>query len=302
MRMIGPRTSASASFTPSTSSGGSRLVKKLPGPMMTASNERIAPATSGMNRHLRLEPEAPHFVTARLAGIDLDLTARACAVGVLGADRRQFDGDRPHATLAPEQRAQAVHGREKVAAVALHHRQQQVAAGVAAEPIARVERRQARQQHVAGFALVARQRERALQARRPAAARRAGRAADLSCRRCRTSSRRHSRGAMGWPSIRRAGSGARCRRRHSRHSARAGASRTLYRLRSRSRVDRSTEDRRHTMAHDLDLAGRGRIAGRRSSRGVRRPLALRRRVRSSPRGRRRRSADLPGARHQPDDR
>ena len=47
MSTIGPRTSASASRTPFTSSGGTRLVKKLPGPMTTASNRRIAAATSG---------------------------------------------------------------------------------------------------------------------------------------------------------------------------------------------------------------------------------------------------------------
>jgi len=38
---------ASASRTPRTSNGGIRLVKKLPGPMMTASNARIAWATDG---------------------------------------------------------------------------------------------------------------------------------------------------------------------------------------------------------------------------------------------------------------
>ena len=47
IRMIGPRISASASLTPRTSSGGMRLVKKLPGPMITASNARIASATTG---------------------------------------------------------------------------------------------------------------------------------------------------------------------------------------------------------------------------------------------------------------
>ena len=47
IRMTGPSTDASASFTPRTSSGGMRLVKKLPGPMMTASNFRMASATFG---------------------------------------------------------------------------------------------------------------------------------------------------------------------------------------------------------------------------------------------------------------
>jgi hypothetical protein len=47
IRMIGPRISASASLTPRTRSGGIRLVKKLPGPMTTASNSRLALATTG---------------------------------------------------------------------------------------------------------------------------------------------------------------------------------------------------------------------------------------------------------------
>ena len=45
--MTGPSTAASASLTPRTSSGGIRLVKKLPGPMITASNLRMASATLG---------------------------------------------------------------------------------------------------------------------------------------------------------------------------------------------------------------------------------------------------------------
>src|SRR5581483_12188956 len=70
--------------------------------------------------------------------------------------------DRPHASAAAEQRAQAVDGVEEIAAVALHHRQQQVAAGVAAEPRV-LERRQAREQHATRFARVPRERQRALQ-------------------------------------------------------------------------------------------------------------------------------------------
>ena len=69
--------------------------------------------------------------------------------------------DRPHAAAAAEQRAQPVDGVEEVAAVALHHRQQQVAAGVAAE-LGVLERRQAREQDAARLAGVARERERAL--------------------------------------------------------------------------------------------------------------------------------------------
>ena len=64
---------------------------------------------------------------------------------------------------AAEQRAQPVDGREEVAAgVLLHHRKQQVAAGVARQP-AVLEHRQPRQQNRARLALVARQRQRALQ-------------------------------------------------------------------------------------------------------------------------------------------
>ena len=59
-------------------------------------------------------------------------------------------------------RAQPVDRGQEVPAVLLHHRQQQVAAGVAAE--ARVlERRQPRQQHAPRLAFVARQRQRALE-------------------------------------------------------------------------------------------------------------------------------------------
>jgi hypothetical protein len=45
--MIGPRISPSASLTPRTSSGGIRLVKKLPGPIITASKVANASATAG---------------------------------------------------------------------------------------------------------------------------------------------------------------------------------------------------------------------------------------------------------------
>ena len=160
--MIGPFTAASDSLTPSTSSVGIRLVKKLPGPMVTASNVAIASRTTGRMCGDRLEPDAADLVAARVAAIDLDFAALHGAVGVFGAEHRLLDADRPDVAAAPEQRAQAADRGEKVAAVLLHHRQQQVAAGVAAEPRV-LERRQARQQHAARLAFVARQRERAAQ-------------------------------------------------------------------------------------------------------------------------------------------
>ena len=130
--------------------------------MITASNSAIAVGDRGMNRHRRLEPDPPHELPGRLAGVDFDFAARRRSVAVLGADRRLLHADRPDAAAAAEQRAQAVDGVEEVAAVALHHRQQQVAAGVAAEPRV-LERRQPRQQHAPRLARVARQRQRALE-------------------------------------------------------------------------------------------------------------------------------------------
>ena len=115
-----------------------------------------------MNRDRRLEPDALDEPARRLTGIDLDLTARDRPVAVLGADRRLLHADRPHAAAASEQRAQAVDGVEEIAAVALHHREQQVAAGVTAQSGV-LERRQPRQQHATRLARVARQRQRALQ-------------------------------------------------------------------------------------------------------------------------------------------
>ena len=160
--MTGPLTPAITSATPSTSSVGNRLVKKLPGPITTASNVAIASLHRGMNRRRRLEPDARHVMAARVSLVDFDFAARDLAVGVFGAERRLLDADRPHVAAAAEQGAQAVDGGEKVAAVALHHRQQQVAAGVAAEPRV-LERRQPREQHAARLAFVARQRQRAPQ-------------------------------------------------------------------------------------------------------------------------------------------
>ena len=130
--------------------------------MTTASNVAMALRTVGMNRRRRLEPDARDVMAARVPLIDFDFAARDRAVGVFGAQRGLLDADRPDAAAAAEQRAQAVDGRQKVAAVALHHRQQQVAAGVAAQPRV-LERRQARQQDAPRFAFVARQRQRAAQ-------------------------------------------------------------------------------------------------------------------------------------------
>ena len=86
MTMIGPRMSASASLTPRTSSGGIRLVKKLPGPMMTASNAANRLGDGGMNRHVGLEPHALDLVAARLPRVHFHLAARLRAVAVLRAD------------------------------------------------------------------------------------------------------------------------------------------------------------------------------------------------------------------------
>ena len=135
--------------------------------------------------------------------------------------------DRPDAAAAAEQRAQPVDRIEEIAAVALHHRQQQVAAGVAAEPRV-LERRQPRQQHAPRLARVARERQRALEdvAGRQHAelvAQLPGAAAAVEHR---------DDGVEVQPRIassgRRAGSADRCRRRSSRRSARADASATFY--------------------------------------------------------------------------
>ena len=64
--------------------------------------------------------------------------------------------------LQPSSRAQAVDGGQEVAAVLLHHRQQQVAAGVPGQPRV-LERRQPRQQDAPRLGFVARQRQRALE-------------------------------------------------------------------------------------------------------------------------------------------
>ena len=115
-----------------------------------------------MNRHRRLEPDAADELSRGLTRVDFHFAARRRAVAVLSADRRRLHADRPDAPAAAEQRAQTVDGVEEIAAVALHHREQQVAAGMAAE--ARVlECRQPRQQHTPRLARVARQRQRAFE-------------------------------------------------------------------------------------------------------------------------------------------
>src|SRR5262249_47916112 len=116
----------------------------------------------GMNRYRRLEPDAPDELTGGLRRVHFDFAARRRTIAVFRADRRLLHADRPHPSAAAKERAKAVDGVEKVAAVALHHRQQQVAAGVSAEPRV-LERRQTRQQHATGFASVAREGERALE-------------------------------------------------------------------------------------------------------------------------------------------
>src|SRR6187431_2596802 len=97
-----------------------------------------------------LEPEPGDHVAGRLAGIDFDFTTRRAAVAVLRADAGGLDADRPDVAGNAEQRLEPLDGGKEIAAVALHHRQQQVAAGVAAK--ARVfERRQARQEYPPRF-------------------------------------------------------------------------------------------------------------------------------------------------------
>ena len=109
-----------------------------------------------------LEPEPRDHVARRLSGIDFDFTARRAAVAVLRAETGGLDADRPDVAGDAEQRAQPFDGGKKIAAVSLHHRQEQVAAGVAREA-RMLERRQTRQEHAACFPLVARHRQRAAQ-------------------------------------------------------------------------------------------------------------------------------------------
>ncbi len=80
----------------------------------------------------------------------------------IATDRRRLDADRPDPSTTAEQRTQAVHRVEKVAAVALHHREQQVASGVTAQACM-FKRGQPGQQHASSFAGVSRQCQCALQ-------------------------------------------------------------------------------------------------------------------------------------------
>ena len=134
--MTGPFDRAEASCDrPAPAECGIRLVKKLPGPMMTASNSPIASSTAGWMRDVGLEPERRDQVALRSAPGRLPPRRASASRRAYSAHTRGLlDADGPDAPRAAEQRAQAVDGGEEVAAVALHHRQQQVAAGVAAEP------------------------------------------------------------------------------------------------------------------------------------------------------------------------
>ena len=217
MRMTGPSTAASASLTPRTSSGGIRLVKKLPGPMMTASKLRIASATVGWMPASGSSHSRWICCPPRLPRVHLGLAARSAS------RRRTRRTARPRSTLTghtrprhPRSAAQAVHAGEEVAAVLLHHRQQQVAAGVAGEPGVMLERRQARQEHAPRLAFVARQRQRALQ--HVAGRQHAELVAELARTAAAVEHRDHGveRAATDCSSNRRAGSAGRCRLRNTR--------------------------------------------------------------------------------------
>src|SRR5262249_12509977 len=120
------------------------------------------PGDARMNGDRRLEPDPPHELSGRLPRVHFHFPACRLAVAVLGADRGALDRPRPPSPAAAEQRPQAVNRVEEIAAVALHHRQQQVAAGWGAE--ARVAGgRQPREQHAPRFPRVAGERERALE-------------------------------------------------------------------------------------------------------------------------------------------
>jgi hypothetical protein len=98
-----------------------------------------------------------------LHGIHFHFAAPLRPVFVLGADGCRLDAHRPDATLAPEERAQRVDRGQEVAAVLLHHRQQQIPAGVARQPLMMLERGQAREQHSSRLPLIPRESQRALQ-------------------------------------------------------------------------------------------------------------------------------------------
>ena len=130
--------------------------------MIAASNRGISRAAASCRTDLRLQPQPRDRVAGALPRVDLDLAAGARAVAILGADARLLDADRPDPPGAAEQRAQPVDRGQEVAAVPLHHRQQQVAAGVPAQPRV-LEHRQPRQQHPPRLLLVPRERQRAFQ-------------------------------------------------------------------------------------------------------------------------------------------
>ena len=115
-----------------------------------------------MNLRHWIEKHPGDATTVTLLAIDLDLATRARPIGVFRADGGVLDTHRPDAPIAVEERSQAVDGRQEVAAVLLHHRQQQVAAGVTTEP-GIVECRQTGQEQAASLGLVSGQGERALQ-------------------------------------------------------------------------------------------------------------------------------------------
>ena len=166
-----------------------RLVKKLPGPMIDGveppdglrrrPDGSAACGSSHSRANLMRRASAPRRPRPRRASaMPSPYSAQIDAGSTLTGHTRPRQ---------PSSAAQPVDRRQEVAAVLLHHRQQQVAAGVPGQAIVLLERRQPREQHAARLAFVAGERERALEhvARRQHA--RARRAADRSCRRCRTS-------------------------------------------------------------------------------------------------------------------
>ena len=129
--------------------------------MRTASKRRIAAFHRRMNLHRRLEPDPLHELAAALPEIHFHFAARLHAGAVFRAHARRLDAHGPDVSHAAEQRSQPVDRRQEVAAVALHHRQQEVAAGVTRQ--ARIDRRHARQQDAPRLSLVASERQRAFQ-------------------------------------------------------------------------------------------------------------------------------------------
>ena len=114
-----------------------------------------------MNAHRRLEPDPLHELPPALTEIDFHFAPRLYARAVFRAHAGRLDADGPHVPDAAEQRAQSVNRQQKITAVALHHRQQQVATGVPGQ--ARIDRRHARQQHASRLGLVAGERKGAFQ-------------------------------------------------------------------------------------------------------------------------------------------